>query len=218
MIAYLKVYGTFVQNLLKTKKFQDLIQRPIKLNYNFHVPYLCGYSRDGKTVYIDKDLKRYFKYKGKTYDAVDFLLVHEYVEWVLIQYYGIEYKKAHHITTHVEYLALHRAGVSWTVYTKFLKPQIKTAYHASIKNLPRDLDLRPYEDEHERKILAAFTGQRDPIKPMEKLRRKKKSVSYKKISIRNRKPVDNREENDYDNDRTIHGGWMQPLRGSQKVA
>src|ERR1017187_4384807 len=115
MIVYLKVYGKGIQSLFNDPKFQRLIQRPIKLNFNHHIPYLCGYSRDGKTVYIDKDLKRYLTYRGKTFDVVDFLLVHEYVEWVLIQYYGIEYKKAHHITTHVESMAVKQAGLNWWV-------------------------------------------------------------------------------------------------------
>lgn len=152
-MKFIKVGSDALNCILNDKRFITYISRKIKLNFSYDVPYLCGYSKDGRTVYVDRHLKRYYKYNGKTYDLVDFLLVHEIVEKALIDLYGWHYSKAHHIATHIEALAVKQHGIDWWSYTKYLKPQIKTAYHNKIRKLPPDLDPTPYEDEGEKEIL-----------------------------------------------------------------
>lgn len=152
-MKFIKVNSPTLIRILANPAFKKRISQPVKLNYQFDIPYLCGYSKNGKVVYVDRLLKTQWKYQGKTIDVVDFLVVHEVVEKALIDLFKLHYQKAHHIAEHVESMACNQYGVNWWAYSKFLKPQIKTAYHDKIKKIPRDLDLTPYEDEHEKKIL-----------------------------------------------------------------
>ncbi len=155
-MKFIKVGSPLLRKLLKNPKFLKRIQEPVKLNFKFDIPYLSGYSKNGKTIYFDRHLKRYWKYKGRVVDVTDFLLVHEFVEKALLDLFKLHYQKAHHIATHIESLACRQHGINWWAYTKFLKPQIKTAEHEKITKVPKDLDLEPYKDEKEKRILAGI--------------------------------------------------------------
>lgn len=152
-MKYIKANSPYVDGLLQNPLFIKRISTPVEINDKYDVPYLCGYNKNSKIVYIDRYLKRAFKYKGKTFDVVDFLTVHEVTEKALIDLFKLHYQKAHHLATHFESLAVKNAGINWWVYTKFLKPQIKTADHAAIRKVPPDLDLTPYDDEVDAIIL-----------------------------------------------------------------
>ena len=40
----------------------------MKVNHKYDVPYVAGYSADGRTIYIDRDLTKTFAYDGKRAD------------------------------------------------------------------------------------------------------------------------------------------------------
>ncbi|MGH8396912.1 MAG: hypothetical protein ACRETA_01520 [Gammaproteobacteria bacterium] len=44
------------------------------------IPYLAGHSRDGKTIYIDRELSRYLTSKRKRIQTDRDLILHETVE------------------------------------------------------------------------------------------------------------------------------------------
>ena len=52
------------------------------------IPYLAGYSLDGKTIYIDRHMPQIFKFRGRTIDTDRFLILHEEVEKTLIDQLG----------------------------------------------------------------------------------------------------------------------------------
>jgi hypothetical protein len=153
-MKFVKVNSNLLRRILHDSRFRRWIAQPVRLNFNFDVPYLAGYSVDGRTVYIDRHLKYRWKYKGRVIDVTDFLVVHEVVEKALMCLFRLHYQKAHHIATHVENMACKQHGVDWLPYSDYLRPQIKTADHEQIKRIPLDLDIEPYEDEHEQRILA----------------------------------------------------------------
>jgi hypothetical protein len=156
----------FIARLAKLKS--------IPVIYKYDVPYLCGYSKDAKTIYFDKHLK----YKMRGHDLTPFLKIHEYTEKALLDIFGMDYQQAHHIATHQERKAVEEAGIKWSEYDEFLKPQIKEVWHEDLKLVPPDLDLEPYKDEKDKKVLR-------PLMAKEKSEKKslKKSLNETKISL-----------------------------------
>jgi len=140
----------------------------------YDVPYLCGYSKDAKTIYFD----RHLIVKMKGHDLTNFLKIHEYTEKTLLDVFEMDYQQAHHIATHQERKAVEAAGIDWAEYDKFLKPQIKEVWHEDLKSVPPDLDLEPYEDEKDKKVLR-------PLMTKEKTERKsiKEHLTETKISL-----------------------------------
>jgi hypothetical protein len=114
----------------------------------YDVPYLCGYSKDAKTIYFDKNLKQ--KWKG--HDLTKFLKIHEFTEKALLDICGMDYQQAHHIATHQERKAVEAAGIKWNEYDAYLKPFIKEVSKEHLDVVPPDLDLEPYQDEGDVKI------------------------------------------------------------------
>jgi hypothetical protein len=55
-------------------------RRVKNLDRDHDIPYLAGYSRDGKTIYIDRPMPPSFRYRGRDIDTDRFLILHEEVE------------------------------------------------------------------------------------------------------------------------------------------
>jgi hypothetical protein len=128
----------------------DAIERRIKTIDRAHdVPYLAGYSLDGKTIYIDRHLPRSFLYKGRTISVDRYLLLHEEVEKTLIDQLDLHYQHAHQIATRAEEAAVRADGVSWRAYDRFMQQFVKQMGDERLTKLPVDLDLKPYRDEHD---------------------------------------------------------------------
>jgi len=140
------------------KSAVDAILKSTRLDRAHDVPYLAGYSRDGKTIYIDKDLPRSFR-AGRTRVAVDrFLILHEAIEKTLLDSLGLRYQHAHQIALRAEQAAVRAAGVSWREYDRFMARYIKEADDV-IDRLPPDLDIKPYRDERDVKLLKRMRAE-----------------------------------------------------------
>ena len=135
------------------KQAVDAILAWATLDRRHDIPYLAGYSRDGRTIYIDKDLPKSFATRAGTRVAVDrFLILHESVEKSLLDDLGLKYQHAHQIALRAEQAAVKAAGVPWREYDRFMARRIKEADDV-IDRLPRDLDIKPYRDEHDTQLL-----------------------------------------------------------------
>ncbi len=77
-----------------------------KLDHDHDIPYLAGYSKDGKTIYIDRHMPRTMKLRGREIDSDRFLILHEEVEKTLIDQLGLHYLHAHQIATRAEEAAV----------------------------------------------------------------------------------------------------------------
>lgn len=131
----------------------DAINRRITLVRRFDVPYLAGYSLDGKTIYIDKDLPTGFTTRGQKVLTDRYLILHEAVEKSILLHFGMKYQHAHQIALRAEQAAVRADGVSWSEYDAFMQDCIKEAGEDTSMILPHDLDLTPYVDEHDDEIL-----------------------------------------------------------------
>lgn len=129
-----------------------LAQKPI-INWEYDLPYVAGYSVDGKTVYVDKHFRPLMPYKGRKINILPFLVLHEHVEASLIHALGYKYQKAHAVAEHVEDRSVEAAGISSDRYEKFYKPYIKADSKEKLVKVPPDLDLTPYRDSHDYLLL-----------------------------------------------------------------
>jgi len=142
--------------LRQLESIQKVFQRPIRIVSNKDIPYLAGYNKKGNVVYFDRNFNPFMSWKGKKVDIRPFIAFHEIGEQALMNRFRYRYQQAHHIITHFELELVKAAGIDTRAYTRFLHPQIKGIYHEKLKKIPKDLDLRPYKDEHERTILTSL--------------------------------------------------------------
>src|SRR3569832_2146546 len=98
----------------------DAILRRVRVDRRHDVPYLAGYSKDGKTIYIARHLPEHYTYRGKQVSTSRYLVLHETVEKVLIDELKLHYLHAHHIATQAEEAAVRADKVSWKTYERFM--------------------------------------------------------------------------------------------------
>jgi len=155
--------------LLNNKIFDESIESIIsnyKIDRSHDIPYLAGYSKDGKTIYIDKDVPKGFKNRaGKFIETDKYLILHESIEKLLIDTYNEIYQLAHQIALRIERTAVESNGISWKEYNDFMMKYIKELEDMdSYKNVPKDLDLTPLKNEHDTKTLnKIFKESYEPI-------------------------------------------------------
>lgn len=117
---------------------------PPVIDTKHNIPYLAGYSKNSRIVYIDNRLPEFFKQRnGKIVHVWKYISIHEELEKDLIDKQGMTYHEAHEIATAAEKTALVHAGYDWGEYERFLAPYIKMC-DKECKNVPEDLDLTPY--------------------------------------------------------------------------
>jgi hypothetical protein len=130
-----------------------VVRRVKKLDRAHDIPYLAGYSRDGKTIYIDRHMPPTMKVAGREIDTDRFLILHEEVEKTLIDQLDLHYLHAHQIATRAEEAAVRAAGIRWRDYDRFMQKYVKKIGDERLKKVPADLDLKPYRDEHDFDLL-----------------------------------------------------------------
>lgn len=123
-----------------------IILRKFPPNKDYEVPYVAGYSGDGKTIYIDRTV-RTVRYSGFTSD--DFLTVHEVMEKALLMgKLGLRYQEAHQCALRLEKATIEISGNNWKNYDDLMRSYIQTTYRLP-RSVPHDLDLTPYRDEND---------------------------------------------------------------------
>ena len=180
----LRVPDWYVSCVMLDRALDAILRRVKKLDRRHDVPYLAGYSLDGGTIYIDRHLPRTMNYKGRKIEVDRFLIMHEEVEKTLIDQLGLHYLHAHQIATRAEQAAVRAAGTTWRDYDRFMQKYVKTIGDERLTKVPKDLDLKPYRDEHDddllRRMLASVKAGksskglhvRDLAEAMRQLRRR----------------------------------------------
>ena len=143
----------FVSNLMMDRALEAILKRVKKLDRAHDIPYLAGYSQDGKTIYIDRHMPETFTYKGKAIDTDRFLILHEEIEKTLIDRLDLHYLHAHQIALRAEQAAVRAAGIVWRDYDRFMQKYVKKFGDERLTKVPIDLDPKPYRDEHDTDLL-----------------------------------------------------------------
>ena len=154
---HLRVLDTYVSSAMLDHAL-DAIARRRTIQRQYDVPYLAGYSTDGKRVYIDRHLPETFIYKKQQVRVDRYLLLHEEVEKALIDEVGLLYQYAHQIATRAEEAAVRADGISWRAYDRFMQTYIKRMGDERLTALPPDLDLKPYRDEHDYELMQRMAA------------------------------------------------------------
>jgi hypothetical protein len=126
-----------------------VVRRVKSLDRKHDIPYLAGYSNDGKTIYIDRHMPPSFKYQGREINTDRYLILHEEVEKTLIDQLNLHYLHAHQIASRAEQAAVRAAGINWRDYDRFMQDNVKLIGDERLTKVPADLDLKPYRDEHD---------------------------------------------------------------------
>jgi len=149
----LRVPEWYVSSLMMDRALDAVVRRVKKFDRRHDIPYLAGYSLDGKTIYIDRHMPKSFKFRGRTIETDRFLILHEEVEKTLMDQLGLHYLHAHQIATRAEEAAVRAAGVEWAAYDRFMQKFVKRFGDERLTKVPKDLDLKPYRDEHDNDLL-----------------------------------------------------------------
>jgi hypothetical protein len=148
----------YVSSLMMDRALDAIARRAKRLDRNHDIPYLAGYSEDGKTIYIDRHMPRSFRFQGREVDTDRFLILHEEVEKTLIDQLGLHYLHAHQIATRVEQAAVRCAGIEWRAYDRFMQKYVKQIGDERLTKIPADLDEKPYRDEHDYDLLTRMNS------------------------------------------------------------
>lgn len=131
---------------------RSLLTTPV-INRDYEVPYLAGYSKDGRFIYIDKRLPKFLTLKnGDVIDVDRYLKIHETEEKFWEDIHGHKYQYAHQLATKKERAAVKNDGIDWNEYQSFMEKMIKKLKDIS-GPIPPDLDLKPERDYHDYKLL-----------------------------------------------------------------
>lgn len=136
-----------LDRLLKHPRVKKFMARETKLDRKHRIPFLAGYSVDGKTIYIDSSTPKSFDYRGRKVDTDKFLILHEELEKALLDGLGWEYLGAHRIAIVAERRCVRSAGIKWAAYDRFMQGEIARIRALPVENVPLDLDLEPYKTE-----------------------------------------------------------------------
>jgi hypothetical protein len=149
----LRIPDAYVSSLMLDRALDAIERRVGEIDRDHDIPYLAGYSLDGKRIYIDRHLPPTFQFRGREIAVDRYLLLHEEVEKTLIDQLKLHYQHAHQIATRAEEAAVRADGISWRAYDRFMQQYVKTAGDERLEKVPDDLDLKPYRDEHDYDLL-----------------------------------------------------------------
>src|SRR6185437_4738174 len=139
----------YVSSLMMERALDAVVRRVKKLDRKHDIPYLAGYSLDGKIIYIDRHMPESFKFRGRTVETDRLLILHEEVEKTLIDQLGLHYLHAHQIATRAEEAAVNAERITWKAYDRFMQKYVKSIGDERLTKVPADLDLKPYRDYHD---------------------------------------------------------------------
>ncbi|HYB58392.1 MAG TPA: hypothetical protein VEK12_19695 [Alphaproteobacteria bacterium] len=158
----LRIPDWYVSSLMLDRALDAILRRVKKFDRSHDIPYLAGYSVDGKTIFIDRHLPRTFKFRGREIAVDRYLILHEEVEKTLIDQLGLHYLHAHQIATRAEQAAVRADRIEWRDYDRFMQRYVKRIGDERLTKVPDDLDLKPYRDEHDfdliKRMITALDG------------------------------------------------------------
>jgi hypothetical protein len=149
----LKMPEWFVSTLMMDRALDAVVRRVKNLDRKHDIPYLAGYSKDGKIIYIDRHMPQTFRYNGRDINTDRYLILHEEVEKTLIDQLNLHYLHAHQIASRAEQAAVRAAGIRWRDYDAFMQKNVKYIGDERLTKVPADLDLKPYRDEHDYELV-----------------------------------------------------------------
>jgi hypothetical protein len=132
------VSASLYERAQRDPEFQEYLKRDFRVDRSKRIPYLGGYSKDGRIIYIDSEFDL---------DAlVPALVEHENYEKTAIDVWHLSYWYAHGLATYAENrFALSKLHIRPALYEKRLVPYIQHDEEEEDEvALPANLDRTPY--------------------------------------------------------------------------
>ena len=145
----LRIPEWYISDLMMDRALDAIVRRAKTIDRRHDIPYLAGYSRNGKIIYIDRHMPETMRYGGRDINTDRYLILLEEVEKTLIDQLGLHYLHAHQIASRAEQAAVRAAGIRWRDYDRFMQKYVKHIGDERLTKVPADLDLKPYRDEHD---------------------------------------------------------------------
>src|ERR1700736_5718751 len=82
------------------------------VNQNYDRPYIAGYSKEGRTIFIDRDLPKSFSFPGRLSSVQPFLFTDKTAENALLDELGLHYLHAYQIPERAERDAVKAGGAA----------------------------------------------------------------------------------------------------------
>src|SRR5215207_6013254 len=95
--AEVRAHSQEVSDEVLNDVVKALRRRVRTIDHSHDIPYVAGYSKDGRTIYIDRHLPRSFRSWMKRVYVAPFLLTHDLVEKALLDRLRLHYLHAHQI-------------------------------------------------------------------------------------------------------------------------
>jgi hypothetical protein len=125
------------------------------LNMSYEIPYLAGYSEDGRTIYIDARLNPILDLNdGRKMNIIKYLFIHELAEKQIMDKKGYQYEYAHQKATGIERDSVESDGYPWDEYQKYALSEVRRLEKLDPGvPLPSDLDVKPELDTQDYNLL-----------------------------------------------------------------
>lgn len=169
-----------VKRAMENRSVKAELARSRRTNDDYDLPYLAGYSKDGRTIYFDRHLPEFIDLvingnHHRRFNCRQFIQIHEETEKSIIDGLGWSYERAHEVSNAVEKRAVVAAGIPWSAYEKAIEPYIKADEVERLQSIPPDLDWTPYlTPPVNRKLIAKMKEAEDE----DKLAKNDPSVNY----------------------------------------
>ncbi len=151
----LRVPEWYVSSFMMDRALDAVVRQIKTLDRRHDIPYLAGYSRNGRTIYIDRHMPRWFTFRGRRIKTDRFLILHEAVEKALIDQLGLRYLHAHQIATRAEQAAVRASGVTWQAYDRFMRKFVK---RIGTRPDHGPAPISAYQDEHDHALLRRMAA------------------------------------------------------------
>lgn len=167
-----------LEEALSDTAVEDKLMEDFKIDTTYDIPFLAGYSKDGKTRYIDRHFYTdnnpvgTIEINNETVDTTPYLVGDPDAEDPIARggHEGVEkaceqlrtkniqsepsYDYRHVIATAAERRLVIKDGLNWQKYQQAYKPFIKADETEKITKLPLDLDMTPYDEDGNPTLLA----------------------------------------------------------------
>ncbi|HEY0179654.1 MAG TPA: hypothetical protein VGC30_08480 [Dokdonella sp.] len=133
----------------------------VKIVRTYDVPYVGSCNKRGDTVYIDYELPKTLRHRGRSYDVDRYIVMHEVVEMLFEHALKFQYRDAHQIALRVERALVQSDGLPWSVYDRFCARWIRRiGARKRYPNPPPDIELKPEIDEDDKTTLRRMGAKR----------------------------------------------------------
>lgn len=132
----------------------EAIRKRVRICRDYDIPFVAGYSTDGKTIYLDRDLPETILVGGRAWNAHLYVIAHEATEKALIDQYGLTYRQAHAIAGHVDRARVQLDDLDIQAYVDHLGGAYKGNRLDLVRSIPADLDWTPYHHSAAPELLA----------------------------------------------------------------